>query len=68
MAKATYFAAREGKETAAILLEKATDWRNTLATNGYLEKLKTCWAAYHGAYYADTHLGTPSHSQESKES
>jgi hypothetical protein len=57
MAKATYFAAREGKETAAILLEKATDWRNTLATNGYLEKLKTCWAAYHGAYYTDTASG-----------
>jgi hypothetical protein len=57
MAKATYFAAREGTETASILLEKATDWRNTLATNGYLEKLKTCWAAYHGAYYTDTASG-----------
>lgn len=57
MAKLTYFAAREGKETASVLLEKATDWRNTLTTNGYLEKLKTCWAAYHGAYFTDTASG-----------
>jgi hypothetical protein len=57
MAKAVYFAAREGKESASVLLEKATDWRNTLTTNGYLEKLKTCWAAYHGAYFTDMASG-----------
>ena len=57
MAKATYFAARDGKDTASVLLEKATDWRNTLTTNGYLEKLKTCWAAYHGAYFTDMSSG-----------
>jgi hypothetical protein len=57
MAKQTYFAAREGKETASVLLEKATDWRNTLTTNGYLEKLKTCWASYHGAYFTDMSSG-----------
>lgn len=57
MAKQTYFAAREGKETASVLLEKASDWSNTLTTNGYLEKLKTCWAAYHGAYFTDMASG-----------
>lgn len=57
MAKQTYFAAKEGKETASVLLEKATDWTNTLTTNGYLEKLKTCWAAYHGAYFTDMASG-----------
>ena len=57
MAKQTYFAARDGKETASVLLEKATDWKNTLTTNGYLEKLKTCWAAYHGAYFTDMSSG-----------
>lgn len=57
MAKQTYFAAREGKETASVLLDKATDWKNTLTTNGYLEKLKTCWAAYHGAYFTDMASG-----------
>ena len=57
MAKQTYFAAKEAKEAAAVLLEKATDWTNTLSTNGYLEKLKTCWAAYHGAYFTDMASG-----------
>ena len=57
MKKSTYFAKREAGETAEVLLEKATDWRNTLTTNGYLEKLKTCWAAYHGAYFTDMGSG-----------
>jgi hypothetical protein len=57
MAKLKYFAAREGKEAASVLLEKASDWSRTLTTNGYLEKLKTCWAAYHGAYFTDTGNG-----------
>jgi hypothetical protein len=57
MAKLTYFAARDGKDTASVLLEKATDWKDTLTTNGYLEKLRTCWSTYHGAYYTDTNSG-----------
>lgn len=57
MSKLKYFASREGKEAASVLLEKATDWRNTLTTNGYLEKLKTCWASYHGAYFTDMASG-----------
>jgi hypothetical protein len=57
MAKQTYFAAREGKEAASVLLEKASDWKSTLTTNGYLEKLKTCWATYHGAYFTDMASG-----------
>lgn len=50
-----YFAAREGEDTAKILLEKATDWTNILTSNGYLEKLKSCLGAYHGAYFNDSH-------------
>lgn len=50
-----YFAAREGTDAAKILLEKATDWRNILTSNGYLEKLKGCLAAYHGAYFNEGH-------------
>lgn len=57
MSKLKYFAARDGNEAASVLLEKATDWSRTLTTNGYLEKLKTCWAAYHGAYFTDTGNG-----------
>jgi hypothetical protein len=50
-----YFAAREAKDAAKILLEKATDWTNILTSNGYLEKLKSCLGAYHGAYFNDSH-------------
>jgi hypothetical protein len=50
-----YFAAREDKDAAKILLEKATDWTNILTSNGYLEKLKSCLGAYHGAYFNDSH-------------
>ena len=57
MSRDKYFAARSGEEAASVLLEKATDWRNTLTTNGYLEKLKNCWAAYHGAYFTDMSSG-----------
>jgi len=57
MDKKTYFAARVAEETAEVLLDKATDWRNTLTTNGYLEKLKNCWAGYHGAYFTDMASG-----------
>ena len=57
MASQNYFADREDTETAKVLLEKASDWSNTLTTNGYLDKLKTCWAVYHGAYFSDLSSG-----------
>lgn len=47
-----YFAAKEPKKTAQILLNRANSWFNNLENNGYLEKVKQCWAAYHGAYYS----------------
>lgn len=47
----TYFAAKEAKDTSCILMNKANSWFLTLNTNGYLEKIRQCWAAYHGAYY-----------------
>ena len=48
-----YFAADEPKKTASYLLSRANDWYNELNTNGYLQKLRSMWAAYHGAYYTD---------------
>lgn len=48
-----YFAADEPKETASSLLKRAESWYNQLDSNGYLEKLRMMWAAYHGAYYTD---------------
>lgn len=47
----TYFAAKPSDEAAAVILSKALDWMTNLRANGYLEKLRMSWAAYHGAYY-----------------
>jgi hypothetical protein len=48
-----YFAAKEPKDTARTLLEKANAWFNEIDTNGYLDKIRMMWAAYHGAYFTD---------------
>lgn len=45
-----YFAAKEDKETASILLEKAESFFNDLTKNRYLDKLRLMWKAYHGMY------------------
>jgi len=47
----TYFAARDGEETAATLMNKSNNWFKSLETSGYLNLLKTMWASYHGAFY-----------------
>jgi hypothetical protein len=47
----TYFAAKEATEAARILLGKADAWMSNLESNGYLDKLRAAWKAYHGAYY-----------------
>lgn len=49
-----YFAAKPADETAEILVQKSQQWFQTMDTSGYLLKLKTMWAAYHGAYYDGT--------------
>jgi len=48
-----YFAADEPKKTADYLLNQANFWYRELNANGYLQKLRMMWAAYHGAYYTD---------------
>lgn len=53
----TYFASRPPEEAAAVLMGKAGQWFNNLDSNGYLDKLREMWAAYHGAYYADAQNG-----------
>jgi len=52
-----YFAARKPEDTAKIVLGKANRWFNDLDSNGYLDKLRQMWAAYHGAYYSDVNDG-----------
>ncbi len=46
-----YFAAKEADKTASILLNKANIWFNQLHDNGYLDKVREMWLAYHGSYY-----------------
>lgn len=46
-----YFAARTGEDAAKVVLQKANAWFQNLDVNGYLDKLKDAWMAYHGAYY-----------------
>lgn len=48
-----YFAAQEADKTVAVLESKAQDWFQSLDSSGYLEKLRTMWCAYHGAFYQD---------------
>jgi len=52
-----YFAAKDGDQTSGILLDKANVWFNQLYSNGYLNKIKEMWMAYHGAYYNDVSDG-----------
>jgi hypothetical protein len=51
--KPKYFAAKESDETADILLTKADEWFNRIELNGYLDKIRQMWLAYHGAFYED---------------
>lgn len=53
MSETMYFAAKEGKQTADILLGRANAWYNQLYTNGYLSKVRDMWMAYHGIYYSN---------------
>ena len=48
-----YFATLDGDKTAGLLLKKAFKWFNNLDSNGYMDKIREMWAAYHGAYYSD---------------
>lgn len=57
MANNEYFAAKSPTDTARIILSRANNWFTALNTNGYLDKLREMWAAYHGAYYSDFNGG-----------
>lgn len=48
-----YFAAKEGNEAALALMGKINDWCNALRANGFQQKLRDTWAAYHGSYFAN---------------
>jgi len=52
-----YFAAKSPSDTASILINKSQEWSQSIQSNGYLDKLRNCYLAYHGAYYTDTGNG-----------
>lgn len=52
-----YFASQDAKDTSRIALSKANSWFSNLDHNGYLDKLRQMWAAYHGAYYTNINSG-----------
>ena len=51
--ESVYFANKPADDRAKILLAKTDQWFQSIDTNGYLSKLRTMWAAYHGAYFTD---------------
>lgn len=57
MADPIYFAANTPDKTAAVVLDKANLWFNHLYMNGYLDKIREMWMAYHGAYYGSASDG-----------
>lgn len=50
-----YFAAKEAKETAGILLQKSRTFYSLMESNSYLDKLKKMYRAYYGMYAMDDH-------------
>jgi hypothetical protein len=48
-----YFAAQPAEDAVPVLRRRADDWFETLTNNNYLDKIKRCWLAYHGAYFDD---------------
>lgn len=52
-----YFASQDSTEAAEVLVGKMENWTVNLEANGYLDKLRMAWSAYHGAYYTDTTMG-----------
>lgn len=48
-----YFAAAESKDAVKAIHDKADSWYDSVSRNGYLDKLKDCWLAYHGAYFGE---------------
>jgi hypothetical protein len=56
-ADSQYFASKDANECSAVLMSKVDSWCNTMKSNGYLDKIKSAWNAYHGAYYSDVSSG-----------
>lgn len=55
--RSIYFAAKEAKDCAGVLIEKGSSFFNMLRANAYLTKFQNMWRAYHGAYVDDAGYG-----------
>ena len=53
----SYFASREAKACASVLMDKASSFFNYLRANAYLVKIQAMWRAYYGAYREDVGYG-----------
>jgi hypothetical protein len=49
-AESQYFANKEGKDCASVLMNRSTSFFNMLSSNAYLEKINRMWKMYHGAF------------------
>ena len=45
-----YFAAKEAKDCASVLLDKSDSFFNVLRANAFLDKMSRMWAFYHGNF------------------
>lgn len=52
-----YFAAADQDKVVGELLSKADSWYNNMLSNGLLDKLRSMWLAYHGAFYTGVSTG-----------
>lgn len=57
-----YFAAKPAKDCADVLTTRAEEWNNLIANNGYLDKLRSCYSAFHGCFYNQDGFGGNQHS------
>ncbi len=53
-----YFAAKEAKDTAEILLKRANSWYSKLHSNNYFTTIQRSWMAYYGMFYDEAHKVT----------
>lgn len=51
--KNMYFAAKDASDVASTLLSRANSWYYEIDSNGYLDKLRAMYNAYHGNFYGD---------------
>jgi hypothetical protein len=52
-----YFAAKDAKSVSSVMLERAQEWLHNIQSNGYKDKLRDMYRAYHGAYYSASGFG-----------